>query len=159
MARVTTRSRGPGDDALLDGAPELDVVVERALGAEVALGGDPGAERRRRVRHRAGDAEAERLLQHLVVPQRLVVGMQEEMRVPLDEPGNGASYLAASIRSRRPAPRPGLGADGGDRVPLDQHHPAALRRVGDAVPHRVGHQERRRSAVGLGRWQLRRKAK
>ena len=81
---------------------QLDVVVERALGAEVPLGGDARLQRRPGMGHRLGHAEADRFPQHLGVPQGLVVGMEKQMRVALDEAGD----------ERRPGERDPLGAGG-----------------------------------------------
>src|SRR6185369_5352386 len=63
----------PRHHALLDRLLELHVAGAGALGAEVARGGDTRRERGARVGHRLDHAEAVALLQHLVVPQRLVV--------------------------------------------------------------------------------------
>ena len=111
----------------------------------------PAASVARRVRHRAGDAEAERLLQHLIVPQRLVVGVQEEMRVPLDEARD----------ERRSRERDPLGAGRRRHARLGTHrldplprttttHPRSGR-VGRAVPHGVGRQHDGAGGVGPGR--------
>ena len=58
--------------------------IARALGAEVALGGEAGVERALGLDHGARGAQRERLVQHLIVPQGLVVGVEEEVRVALD---------------------------------------------------------------------------
>ena len=55
-------------DALLDGTPKLHVIVQRALGAEVALGRDAGPEGSAGMGHGPRHAEAERLLQYLIIP-------------------------------------------------------------------------------------------
>ena len=47
----------------------------------------------------AGDAVGQRLAQHLVVPRRLVVGMQQQVRVALDEAGHAASVPGSATRS------------------------------------------------------------
>ena len=103
-----------GDDALLDRLLEADVGVARALGAEVAHRREAGEQRVARVVRRAGDAERERLVQHLIVPRRLVVRMQQQVRVPLDEPGQ--QRRAGQVDRRRAGGCADVGrrADGGD---------------------------------------------
>ena len=147
---------GTGHDPLLDRAPELDVVVERALGPKIALGGDARPECGLGVRHRARDAQSERLLEHLVVPQRLVVRVQEEVRVPFDEAGN-----QGGARERDPLGPcgdrdAGFGTCGFDPLAADENDPSLLRRVRRSVPHRAGHQQDRASGVGSTRSRLRR---
>ena len=83
-----------GDDALVDRLLEADVGKAGAFGAEVALGGEAGIERALGVDDRARGAQRERLVQHLIVPQGLVVGMEEEVRMALDHPGHAGSRPA-----------------------------------------------------------------
>ena len=89
-----------GDDALVDRLLEADVGEARALGAEIALGGEAGIERALGVDDRAGGAERERLVKHLIVPQRLIVGVQEEVRVALDHARASASCRGAGRLAR-----------------------------------------------------------
>ena len=86
MARVTTSMRGPGMMPLLDRLLDPHVAAARALGAEVADRGEPCQERVTGVHDGAGGAEREWLLQHLLVPERFVVRVQEQVRVRVDEP-------------------------------------------------------------------------
>ena len=94
--------RGPGMMPSLDGLLQPDVGVAGALGAQIA--------HRREAGHRAwraGDCVAratrqrERLVQHLVVPGGLVVGVQQQVRMALDQARHRASCPAAP-RARRP---------------------------------------------------------
>ena len=91
-----------GDDALVDRLLEPDVGEARALGAEVALGGEAGLERSLGLDDGAGGAQRERLVQHLIVPQRLVVGVEEEVRMALDHAGHqgGAGQVDRFARRR-----------------------------------------------------------
>ena len=101
-----------GNDAFVDRLPQSDVRISGAFGAEVANGGDAGHQRRARVIHGARDAQRQRLAQHLIVPDGLVVGMQQQMRVPLDHARASASCPSATIvrapaepSSTRPGPQ------------------------------------------------------
>ena len=66
---------GAGYDALFDGLLELHIGVAGALRAEVAHGGEAGHERGAQVVDGARGAQSEALMQYLVVPGGLVVGM------------------------------------------------------------------------------------
>ncbi len=72
-------------DALIDGSFELHVEVAGALGAEISLRGNAGAEGRLCACHRAGHAQSHRLLEHLVIPESFIVGMEEQVGVPFDQ--------------------------------------------------------------------------
>ena len=76
---------GTGNDALIDGLFELHIGVAGALGAQVAHGGEAGHERGAQVVDGARGAQSEALMQDLVVPDGLVVSMQENVRMALDE--------------------------------------------------------------------------
>ena len=67
------------NNALVNRALDRDIGITRAFGAEIAQQREPRAQRRLGVAHRAHGAIGLALLQHLIVPRRLVVGMQEEM--------------------------------------------------------------------------------
>ena len=84
-----------GNDALIDRLLEPDVGVAGALGAEIAHAREAGQQLRARMVHRARDAQRERLVEHLIVPRRLVVRMQQQMRVPFDQAREAASCRAA----------------------------------------------------------------
>ena len=128
-----------GDDALVDRLLEADVRVAGALGAQVPLGGEPGEQGLARMDRGAGRAERQRLLEHLVVPGGLVVGVEEEVGVALDQPGQkcGAGQLdpPGAVRDRH---RVG-GPRGGDPLAVDDDHPAVVDRL--AVEHPVGDQD------------------
>jgi hypothetical protein len=100
--------------------------------------------------HGLDHAESVRLAQHLIVPERLAVRVQEEVRVALDEPGDqrGAGQLdtrgaggGADVLGR---------ADRLDAVAADHNDPPGVGRVEHAVPHRLGndHRGRGRRVVG-----------
>ena len=74
-----------GNDALVDGLLQLDIGVAGALGAEVAHGGETGHQRGAQVVDGARGAQSEALMQDLVVPGGLVVGMQHDVRMALDQ--------------------------------------------------------------------------
>ena len=151
MARVVVMSRGPGTMPFVDGALQLHVEVEGALAAEVALGRDAGFQRGAGVGHGSRHALAERLLQDLIVPQRLVVRVQEEMGVTLDEPGNErrARQLDALGVGRHGSA--GRGSHGLDAPAADDDDPVPLRGVGRSVPDGVRHQNERARRGLLGR--------
>ena len=111
-----------GDDALVDRLLETDVGEARAFGAEVALGGEAGIERALGLDDGAGGAQRERLVQHLIVPQGLIVGMQEQVRMALDHAGHEgrARKVDRSSAGRRGEVRTG----GGDVVAVDEDRPA-----------------------------------
>ena len=85
----------PGNDAFVDRALEADVRIAGAFGAEIAHGGDAGHQRSFRVHDPTRHAIRERLARDLIVPRRLVVRMQQQMRVALDEARHAASSRAA----------------------------------------------------------------
>ncbi len=120
------RARGgedarPGDHAGGDRVAQGDVREARPLGAEVAHGSEARLQGGLRRHHAADRPQLERLFQDLVVPGGLVIGVEEEMRVHLDQPGDqGQSREIDPPRSGRRLDRAG-GADRGDPAVLDQH--------------------------------------
>ena len=137
-----------GDDALVDRLLQADVGEARALGAEVALGGEAGIERALGLDDGAGGAQRERLVQHLIVPQGLVVGMQEQVRMALDHSGHQRS--AGEVDRARAGGRGQVRADRGNPVAVDQHRPALVRLRIDAVEHPRGAEEDRIGGRGRG---------
>ena len=128
-----------GDDALVDRLLEPDVGIARALGAEVALGGEAGLERLVGVDHGAGGAQRERLVQHLIVPLGLVVRVEEEVRMALDHAGHQGR--ARKVDRARAGGSGEVRADRRDPVALDQHRPAFMRCRIDPVEHPRGAEE------------------
>ena len=123
---------GTRDNALPDGITEADVRITGAFGAEIALRGDTGIERRARGDGGARNPERQRLVQHLPVPRRLVVGVKQKVGMAFDHAGH----------EREPAERDDLCTSGGDvpgrahlrdGIALDQDGPAAMWLIGDAV--------------------------
>ena len=98
-----------GHDALVDRPLETDIGIAGAFGAEIAHRRDAGHQRVARVIDRTGDAIRERFARHLIVPRRLVVGMQQQMRVPFDQPRHQrrARQRDRSCTGRRRTRRPG----------------------------------------------------
>src|SRR6266852_3941608 len=78
---------GPGDDAALDGDLHVDVGVHRALGLQVADGGEAVHQRGAR-RHRGADGPVgSRLLEELlVVVRRGDVALEKDVGVVVDQP-------------------------------------------------------------------------
>ena len=111
-----------GDDALVDRLLEADVGEARALGAEIALGGEAGDQRASALDDGARGAQRERLVKHLIVPQGLVVRVEEEVRMALDHSGH--QRRAGKIDHARAGGRGEVRAGGGDAVAVDQHRPA-----------------------------------
>jgi hypothetical protein len=106
------------------------------------------------VGNRQGHAETERLLQHLVIPQRFAVGMQEKMRMAFNEPRNErrarqlhAFYFRRRFHLRRAAHRI-------NPVSLDEDDNATLRCILDTVPHRLRDQKNRVLSFGRLRRRL-----
>src|SRR5664279_231218 len=124
-----------GNYSLLDGLLEPDVGVARALGTQIANGGEAGEQRVAHVVRRARDAKGERLVEHLIVPRCLVVGMQEDVRVRIDEAGKQRG--SRKIDARRVGRRVDRCGDAGcdDGVAADEHRPPLVHRgaVEDAL--------------------------
>src|SRR5574337_1162906 len=74
-----------GDQAFVDGALDIDIGVAGAFGAEVAQCGEARQQGGAYVAHRLDRAIRQRFVQYLVVPQRLVVGVQKDVRVRVDQ--------------------------------------------------------------------------
>ena len=124
---------------MVDRLLEPDVGKACAFRAEVALRGEAGFERAARMDDGACGAERERLMQDLIVPERLVVRVQEEVRVPLDHAGHegGAGQLdgAGARGGREVRPRRS------DLVALYEYRPAFVRLRVHAVEHASGVEE------------------
>ena len=116
--------------------PRSRSVVKPAI--ERPLGLDDGA----------GGAQRERLVQHLIVPQGLVVGVQEEVRMALDHAGH--QRCAGKVDGPRAGGRGEVRADRGDPVAVDEHLPALVRLRVDAVEHARGAEEERIGGRGRG---------
>ena len=90
------------------------------------------------MQHRFHHAIAQRLLQDLIVPKRLIVGVQEEVRMRVDqsrqqrEAGEADGFGVAGCAHRA------RGANGGDAVALHEHDPARVRRFAARVEYAVG---------------------
>ena len=97
-----------------------------------------------------GGAEGERLVVHLLVPGRLVVGMKEEMRMTLDQAGNKSVVRQIDrlgvVRRDDFRGRPG----GFDFVAADEHGPAGMHFL--AIEDRGGRRRRATAATGAAAW-------
>ena len=154
MARVATNRRGPSirrsSIARLSATsaysapsvPRSRRVVNPA--SSVARACTPGAQR----------AVGDRFLQHLFVPARLVVRVQEQVRMQVHEPGQqrGAGQLDhLGVRGRvHGARRTG----GDDALALHQHDPAHVHRLAGR-PHLRRPQQQRRVREGRRRYERR----
>ena len=138
------------DEAVLDRPLERHVGVVGALGTEVAQGREPGEQRRTCLHARAQRAVGDRLPEHLIVPERLVVRVQEQVRVQVHQ----------SRQQRRPGQlddlgpggrvHAGRGPRGTDARTLDEHHPVSVRRLARAPHLRRTQQERRGDGAAGG---------
>ena len=92
----------------------------------------PACERRAQMIDRARHAKRLGLAQHLVVPRRFVVRVQQDVRVRLDQPGH--ERCARQFDHRRTGDRHvRSGANRLDAAAADQHCPARVQRI--AVEH------------------------
>ena len=110
-----------GDDSLVDCLLQADIGITSAFRAEIAHRRESCHQRRMRCVYRAHGAQRDGFVQHLIVPTRLVIRMQEQMTVTLDQARNerrvGKSDFACS----------GVGhvaAGSDDAIAFDEHAPA-----------------------------------
>ncbi len=75
-----------GHDTLVDRLLDADVSITRPLGAEVANRREAGPQRVACMVRGPAHPQRQRFLEHLVIPRRLVVRMQQHMRVRVDKP-------------------------------------------------------------------------
>lgn len=76
--------RGPGDNATVDGVPEVHVAVHRAEGLQVAQGGEAGHQILLRIGERRQRAVLVRVAQDLVVK---IGPVAEDVSVSIDQAG------------------------------------------------------------------------
>ena len=139
-----------GNHAFVDRALDRYIGVARALRAQVAQRGESGQQRVAGMLRGLERAVRLRLLQHLVVPRRFVIGMQEQMRMEVDEArdecrtGEGDGLRVARIDAVRRT-------DGDDGAAAHQHGPAGVGDVIGAVPYAIRTQQVIRAAGGT-RW-------
>ena len=91
----------------------------------------PAVKRALGVVDRAGGAQRQRLVEHLIVPQGLVIGVEEEVAVALDQPGHEGRAGKVDHPGAGGSGEIGPGRD--DAVAVDQHLPAGVHRI--AVEH------------------------
>ena len=139
-----------GHDALIHGLLQFDVGVLGPFGAEIANRGEAGHERVPQMVRCARDAQGQRFARHLIVPRRLVVRMQQHVRVPFDETWQqGGARQIDHPRARGAGSR--VGADCLDAIAAHAHRPPVVRRV--AVEHARRSENRDGSRWRLRRWQ------
>ena len=134
------RQAGAGDQAVIDGLAQRDIGIARPFRAQVPQAGEAGHQGCPRLLHRPQHPVVLRVLQHLIVPQGLVVGVQQQVGVQVHQAGHQG--LPRQVDHRRPG---GCGqlrrrSDGGDPVPGDQHRPARVQ-AGARGPDRLGPQQ------------------
>jgi len=88
--------------------------------------------------------QREAFVEDLIVPARLVIGVQEEVTVALDHAGHEGR--PGKVDHLRTGGRREVGAGGGDPVALHQHLPAGMDLA--SVEHAVGLEQDRRGGVG-----------
>ena len=93
---------------------------------------NPAMQRRAQVVHGARRAQAERLLEHLIVPRRFVVGMQQDVRVPFDQAWQQCRARQLDDFGRRCRHAVG-GPRGVDAIAADPDRPALVH--GGTVEH------------------------
>src|SRR5262249_59476929 len=87
-----------GNDVLLDSLFEADIGIARTLGSEVTDSCEAGQQCGFRGDGRARGSQSEGLVEDLVVPGGLVVGMEEQVGVSLDETGH--ERIARQVNDR-----------------------------------------------------------
>ena len=118
------------NDSFVDGLFQTDIGKAGAFRAEIAHGRESRHQRRTRGADRAYGAQRDGLVQHLIVPARLVVRMQEEMAVTFDQAWNQRRLGKVDLAHRGGGD---VVAHSDDAVTLDDHAPAGVRR--GAVEH------------------------
>ncbi len=84
-ARRSQHAR-PRNDSLIHGLFEFDICVSRAFGAEIADGGEAGHQRISQMIGGARHAQSQPFVRHLIVPRRLVIRVQQNVRMALHHP-------------------------------------------------------------------------
>ncbi len=134
-------------DPLFDGLLDPHVGVSRPLRAQVADRREAGEERAPQVVGRATDPQGQGLLQDLVVPQRLIIRVEQHVRMQVDEARQ--ERPARQLDRASPVGRLDLaGRTGGlDPIAADDDRPALVRLGVDPVEHprRLEHDRLRRA--------------
>jgi len=150
------------NDALLNRLLQLHIGIARAFRTQVAHRREPGHQSRATVVYRTRRTQPQALMRHLIHPRRLAVGMQQHVRVALNQPrhqshaGKLNHRRAGRIHTRRRASRV-------DPVTLYAHRPPRVHgfAIEDArgpqqersLPHQWHHAHRRkRPAPSLFHW-------
>ncbi len=120
-----------GDDVLVDRLAKSDIGVAGTLGSKVALGREARGKRPPRVDYGSRGAERQRLVQDLVVPELLIVGVKEQMRVALDQPGH--ERCAGKVDDAGAARRGNRRSHGANAIAVNHDRPALVRHRVHAV--------------------------
>ena len=132
---------GTGNDALLDSLLEFYVGVSGALGAKIANRREARHQCRRQVIDGARGAQRETLVRNLIVPRCLVVGMQQDMRVPLDQ--SRQQRRARQLYDLRVRDAGGCLRTGGlDPIPFHSHRPTLMHDLAVEDARRLNHHAR-----------------
>src|SRR5262249_31668547 len=116
----------PRNDSLLYRLFEADISIAGALGSKVANRGEAGEQRVAEVVRSAGDPERQRFAGDLIVPDGFAVGMEEDVRVGFDQPGNQGCSGKLDNSSLPWGLHFGYRADCFDAVAVDQNGPTRM---------------------------------
>ena len=142
---------GARDDPLLDRPLQPDVGITGALGPEVADRREARLQDRPEVDRRPRHPQRQRLLQDLIVPRRLVVGVQQDVRMGVDQARQqGRPRQIDRLRVGRGLDVSGR-PDRRDPRAADEHEPALVGRAVARVEDPVRPQQEARPPGLLGR--------
>ncbi len=138
-----------GNNSLFNRLFEADVGVTRAFGSKIAHGRKSGQQSVPRVCGGCGGAEGEGFVSDLVVPGRFVIGMEKEMGVTFDQPGNKS--VVRQIDRLSVVRRADLGCRASFFDPLPSHQDRPARMQFSSVKNRSRPKKISASRFGLGR--------
>jgi uncharacterized zinc-type alcohol dehydrogenase-like protein len=131
------RSQHPrsGNNPLIHGLLQFHVRVFRAFRAQIAHSGETCHQRRPQMIHRARSPQRQPFVRHLVIPRGLIVGVQQDVRVPFHQARQqGRARQLHDLRAR------GIHVRGRPR----RFDPAAAHPNGPAFVHRFAVEHPRR---------------
>ena len=141
------QSRSGGDTGL-DGVLQRHVGIAGAFGSEVPQGREAGLQGVPGVVAGGEDPIGQGLLQHLIVPERLAVGVQEQVGVDVHQAGQQGR--PRQPQGPGPAGRNNVRAHRADGLPLHQYFPAGVRRPVLGGEHAIRGDEQGLAAGGRG---------